>query len=330
MLIRTVHRRRPSAAPAPPTAIPPSSFIHHSSSFIHLPPARGLTLVEVIVVLAIVLVGLMIAAVMLPGLRESARAVRCRRNLQLIGQALTLYDNAQGKLPTVPAPSVAGASPIAALLGALGPRGFAGLELGEARAGPPGPPPAPRVVTELLCPSDAGAAERGFPAPTSYRATTGSTTRGVDGAFAIGRVVRLDDVRRGDGLAYTAGFSERLIGTGRDAPGPANYARVPGPVGDGPGGCGALADSAWHGDAGADWTAARWVGTLYNHAAPPGATPSCIAEDDATARMAASSGHVSYVHVLLLDGRVQPVRTSIDPVVWRLLGGMEDAGDAEE
>jgi len=156
-----------------------------------------------------------------------------------------------------------------------------------------------------------------FPAPVSYRATTGDSSAGDNGAFAPGRVKRLRDVEAADGLSFTAAFSERLVGDNQPShQALCNYRIVSGPLA-GPGCPSGSPDSDWRGDAGWSWTWSDYRSTLYNHALPPCAHPSCLTEDGQTALMGASSGHVRGLNMLFLDGSVTVVRPTINPQVWR-------------
>jgi prepilin-type processing-associated H-X9-DG protein len=172
-------------------------------------------------------------------------------------------------------------------------------------------------VPGFVCASDPNATAGMFPAPISYRATTGSSPPGDDGAFAPGRSIRLKDIEAADGLSFTAAFSERLVGDNQpSATTLRNYRVVPGPLT----GAGCPSDSAvggWRGDAGSSWAWADYRFSLYNHALLPSARPSCVASDGQTAFMGASSGHVRGVNMLLLDGSVTVVRLTIDPKVWK-------------
>jgi hypothetical protein len=170
-------------------------------------------------------------------------------------------------------------------------------------------------VPGFVCPSDPKATSALFPASISYRATTGAAPDGRDGAFAPGRQVPLPAIEAADGLAYTAAFAERLVGSGRNEPGLGNYTLVRGPVTDQ--GCLPPQPSAWRGDAGSNWVASDWKSTLYNHLRPPGASPSCLADDARTASMNASSGHVDGVNVLIFDGSVRTMTPRIDLNIWR-------------
>src|SRR5262249_1468050 len=137
-------------------------------------------------------------------------------------------------------------------------------------------------------------------------------------AFATGRAraLGLAAIEAGDGLSYTAAFSERLVGDNQPVhPAVHNYRIVPPPLGTS--GCPApLADSSWPGDPASSPPPSHSRSTLYHHALPPNGYPSCIALDGQTAFMGASSGHVRGVNLLLLDGAVNLIRPSIDRKIW--------------
>jgi hypothetical protein len=271
---------------------------------------------EVVVVLVLVVAVVLVIVMALPRGRENAREAACENNLRQIGVALSLYAKATGHYPTVPAAGSQGASPLEALLVELGQADFSKFR--DPKSPPTkqaDAPTGPRPIQGLLCPSDPAIRSSRFPAPLSYRATAGSAPSGDDGPFAPGRVVAPDEVAAGDGLAYTAAFSERLLGTGRDGEtSPRNYALVPGPIG--PGGCPGSPTRALRGDAGSSWTDAGWRSSLYNHTITPNAPASCIADDGRTASIGASSGHNGLVHVLLLDGGTRSFTSTIDPEIW--------------
>jgi prepilin-type processing-associated H-X9-DG protein len=294
--------------------------------------SRGLGLVEVIVVLVIAcLVGLVIIAA-LPRQREKSRLAQCQANLMQIGMALAQYEQPAGLLPTVPTLGSDGKavrpSPLGALLDELG------VDTVWEVRDPKKPPPKKasrgdfeRPVAGFTCPSDPEAKSPPWPAPVNYRATTGDQPDGSNGPFAPGRVVRVADIEAADGLAYTAAFSERLVGSGRKEPGLRNYALVGGPVR--PSACLPPSLADWRGDAGSSWLGAGWPSTLYNHSLIPNATPSCIAADGLSAFMGASSGHGDRVYVLLLDGHVRAFTSRIDPKIWRGLANINDQSQEE-
>jgi hypothetical protein len=283
----------------------------------------------VILVLVIVVVVVLMILAALPRGRENARIVGCQENLRQIGVALALYSQPRGNLPRVPelgtSSSPDQASPLGAMLEELGLSDFSRLrDPKKALVRQPGALTGERPVAGFVCPSDALATPGRFPAPVSYRASTGDTPSGETGAFAPGKQVLLTDIEAADGLAYTAAFSERLVGAGDPVSNPRNYALMPGPIGRE--GCAQATNGgvSWRGDAGKSWVTPDWVSTLYTHAQPPSAAMSCIAQDGHSAMMGVSSGHANRIHVLMLDGGVRPYTTHVDGKVWRALANIND------
>ncbi len=281
--------------------------------------SRGITPPEVLVLLAVVFLVAMVVLSALPRRRESARLAGCRRNLMQIGIALALYGRSERSLPVVPllsADPVPSGGPLKAVLDALVLPDLTGLTDASTRPAPrPGSPPGERPVPGFVCPSDRTLTG---PAPVSYRATAGDRPDGANGGFAPGRPTTLGTIEAGDGLGFTAAFSERLLGNRRpDDPGPARYSVVAGPVGDA--GCPPSPPADRRGDAGSSWSEAGWRSTLYNHTRAPGAVPSCIARDGLTAHIGASSGHQSGVNVLIFDGSVRTVIPTVALPVWKAL-----------
>ncbi len=290
---------------------------------------RGLSAVEVIVVLAIMGIIALCVFMILPRRRETARMVSCQRNLMQIGTALGLYDQSQGFLPCVPElgsrePARAD-SPLQALRLELDVPDFSALTDTTSRSLRRADlPQGQRRVPGFICASDPSAIAGVFPAPVSYRATTGDDAYGHHGAFAPGRHLSITQIEAGDGSSYTAGFAERLVGDNRsEHPARSNYARAPGPLPAS--GCPLAAPSAWRGDAGASWLASDWQSTLYNHALTPNAEPSCIADDRRSAFMGASSGHGSGVNVLFFDLSVRTFTPSVEPKIWREWANVPEA-----
>jgi hypothetical protein len=292
-----------------------------------------------VVVLILVISGTMLLVLMglLPA-RESARLAGCARNLSQIGFALALYDQMHSHLPRTAAPIPPGvkpangpAGPLKTLLQALDIPDFRDLR-------DPKTPPKPQTglvpgempVPGFFCASDPHATAGGLSAPVSYRAATGESQRGANGAFAPGREWSLAAIEARDGLSYTAAFSERLVGAS-DASQEAlpSYWVVASPLPDS--GCPVPLDlgGSKH-DAGNSWVASDYRSTLYNHALRPNARPSCIAADGATAFMGASSGHVRGVNVLRLDGSVTITLPGIATKVWRDLGAITEPPQGQE
>jgi len=302
----------------------------------------ALTLVEVLIVLALMVTVALVLLMAVPRAREQARLAGCRRNLAQIGMALALYDQFQNHLPiagqlgAVDGPAVhesktGNAGPLRILLETLVLPDF--TELIDAKKAPtprPDEVPGERVVPGFICQSDpAGLAGR-FRGPVSYRAATGDSPDGTDGPFAPGRTLALSAIEAGDGLSYTAGFAERLIGDQENGVvSLAAYQLVPDRVT--PPVCRPAIDaSVWRGDAGSSWRACDYRSTFYNHALAPNGQPSCIAQDGQTALIGASRGHTRGVNMLLLDGSVTLVVPTINPKVWKEFGSVGSPGNRDE
>jgi hypothetical protein len=296
----------------------------------------GLSAGELVVILVLASGIILFLLMAVPRGREQARLNGCQRNLAQIGQALSLYDQVVGSLPTVsrlrPLDAVAEApapGPLRSLLEALGLQDFRSLSPGSPPPAASGPVPGEIPVAGFICSSDPNATSGLQRAPVSYRALTGSDELGMDGPFAPGRRMTVAQVEAADGTSFTAGFSERLVGDGRDNHlSAANYAVVRGELQRG--GCTLVflkdQQAGWRGDAGASWRPADYVSTLYNHGLPPGARLSCLAADGTTAFQGASSGHVRGVNLLMLDGAVKLVLPSVDPKIWKAYADVAPAG----
>ncbi len=284
----------------------------------------GVTRGDVVVVVILVGITFLLVVMGMTRSRENARVVFCNRNLARIGFGLSLYDQMHGELPTtgttpLDVPSSKGPpGPLKALLRSLDLPDL--TELKDARTPPTGrggSVPGEIPIPGFTCPGDPETLAGRLPAPVSYRAVTGDTAAGDNGPFAPGRAWSLAAIEQRDGTAYTAAFSERLVGAGEERVASLRSYRVAGsplpstgcPPGEDP--------ATLHGDAGASWIAADYRSTLYNHALTPNGRPSCIATDGRTAYMGASSGHVRGVNLLRLDGSVTTIPPTIAPKVWR-------------
>ena len=281
---------------------------------------------EVLVILAIVVVVMLLVLMALPRQREVGRTVGCRRNLMQIGKALAIYDTVADRLPVVDAESgrPSGPSPFVRMMLVLGRPDFSDVD--DPRKSQPGRPldeVVERTIPGLLCGSDPATARSAFPAPVSYRAVTGSRPDGSDGPFALGRPLRLSDIQSAAGAGYTAAFTERLIGDGRDGPlDRRRYAVVQGEV-DALG-C-VSASGTGRGNAGSSWLPASWTDTLITFTTRPGTVPSCVSTSERTAAMAASSGHVEGTHVLMCDGSVRQYTDRVNPEIWAELADFRPA-----
>lgn len=285
---------------------------------------RGITRADVVVVLFLLAITAMIVVMRMTRSRENARLAYCSRNLTRIGFAIALFDQMRGELPAIeinaadqPA-STGPPGPLKTLLRELDVPDFTDLK--DSRTRPNrrnGQVPGEIPIAGFTCPSDPEATGGRLPAPVSYRAATGDSPLGDNGPFAPGRIWSLAAIEQRDGISYTAAFSERLVGAGDEASESVRSYRIAaGPL-TGSGCPTASGPSGLRHDAGASWVAGDYRSTLYNHALPPGGSPSCIASNGRTAFMGASSGHVRGVHLLRLDGSVTLVAPTIEPKIWR-------------
>lgn len=295
---------------------------------------RGVTRGDVIVLILLIAGTGVLVLMGLSRARETARLAGCTRNLGQIGFALALYDQMHGSLPQVGTPAAPDLQsedrppgPLRMMLEELDIPDFTDLRDPKTRPeSRSGGAPVERVVPGFFCTSDPNALSGRLPAPVSYRAATGATQAGTDGAFAPGRRWSLADVEARDGLSYTAAFSERLVG-GDPRNAMPLYHVVPPPLPKDR--CeAATAANRWRDDAGSSWFAAEYRSTLYNHALTPNGFPSCIASDGRTAFMGASSGHVRGVNVLRLDGSVALTAPTIAPGVWRSLAAIRQPAES--
>ena len=286
---------------------------------------RGIGVVEVIVIVALVGFLIICLLISLPRGRETSRMAICQRNLMQIGVGLQLYEQANRRYPSGSplANPPNGDSTISAMLHGLVLPDFLDLHDPTQPPKPLKPPIKGMRVPGLTCPSDTQVTAGTFLTGVSYRANVGDDTVGSNGPMAPGSLVSSQMVEEADGLSFTAGFAERLLGTGRDGdPGPMNYVEVPGPVtirG------GVDERSAWRGDAGSSWTEPGWRSAIYSHSTPPDGSTSCVASDGRSATLTASSSHLGRINVGMLDGSLRGVAPTIDPKVWRAMGSIRSS-----
>ncbi len=322
-----------------------------------MPPRRGLTLVEVLVVVALlgVLMGILLPS--LQAAREAVRRTNCSNNIRQLGLAMAIHESARGRFP-VGAESREWAENPAfphqffrwSVLAHLAPYYeeeslLADLDLtvplytgfGPDSVAPQNRPVVARLVPLFLCPSDAGRPVSDTFGPTNYAGCTGSGIGGgtpfdTDGIFSINSRTRQKDIS--DGLSKTVAFSESMLGAGPLA--------VTSPQGiDTATGYGftfkaPLIEAAcarpfyfnFTDLRGFSWANGEYRTTLYNHARPPNAEAlDCLAALMNTADKArmyagygwrtARSRHSGGVNVGLADGSVRLVNDAVDPILWR-------------
>jgi prepilin-type N-terminal cleavage/methylation domain-containing protein/prepilin-type processing-associated H-X9-DG protein len=312
-------------------------------------PARGLTLVELLVALAIIglLIGLLLPAVQ--AAREAARRVQCTANLKQIGVAMHAYHAIHDMFPTSQLYAGPNArwtqncmSELAFLLPHLEQQPlYAAINMDFADLEDPEYPSlenrtARRIHVALyLCPSDFGSERR-----NNYRFNRGrygmAPGRVFDGPFSIGVLPSQANIR--DGLSRTAFVSERVAGT--FIPGSAHRVRnvkytdlsgvfvssdaefIPR--------CLAGTPEFWKHTSGRYWMYAGFANTHYNHnGSPNDRRPSCGTShlrDYEIGLHPPRSFHGGVVHVLFGDGHTEAVADSINERTWAALG-TDNAGD---
>lgn len=320
----------------------------------------GVSLPEILVVIAIVtlLVSLLLPAVQ--QVRESARRMQCRSHLRQIGLALHNYEGTHSVFPFGVGGDVNGvpstyASPTgrryslhSQILPFLDqgplfqqidfnippyfpdlsgdPLSFTNWNFNE--------PAAITRIPVFECPSDLFRLQRPW-GSTNYRSCNGSSWSGGvgDGMFSLNSRVRTAAIT--DGLSQTVAFSERIRGDDNNAAADrdSDVFKL------GPGWTQATLAAICHSlseplpatvlgqdsNSGMTWLEGNMNWTRYNHVLPPN-TRSC--KTDITwngVAMTASSRHVGGVHLLLGDGSVRFVSENIYPPAWSALGTIAGA-----
>jgi prepilin-type processing-associated H-X9-DG protein/prepilin-type N-terminal cleavage/methylation domain-containing protein len=283
----------------------------------------GLTLVELLIVIAIigVLIALLLPAVQ--AAREAARRAQCTNNLHQIGIAIHAYESSAGLLP--PGGGGNGFSFHARILPYLDQYPiFAAINYDVPESSPANGTARNSVVGLFLCPSDSGGARgTGW---TNYAGNAGCGVQrfGDNGVFAVS--IAPSEVT--DGAGNTAAVAEIVLGVPNSLERRAAVFETPelsrsgefeqfvavcrsldsriGPIVDHTRGQG--------------WLGGSLLSTLYNHVLPV---------NDNTCRngvlmppgaWTAGSRHPGGAHLLWLDGHVRFIKESTALEVWRALG----------
>ncbi|MBA3480988.1 MAG: DUF1559 domain-containing protein [Pirellulales bacterium] len=298
---------------------------------------RAFTLVELLIVIAIigVLVALLLPAVQ--AARSAARRTACVNNLRQLGVSLQNYHAAKQRFPSgrgAPTPRIF--SPQAHLLAFMEQDALrAQIDFSDA----PAPFNTPAVtytavrnhqaattsVSALLCPADPG---QGRVSGVAYGATnyagcagsggaSGSLTD-ADGVFFLASAVRFKDVT--DGASNTAVFSERPLGPGdlelnRQAD---LILELPASADPTIAACASESGGVWNVERGGKWIVGNYGNTLYNHALPPNAPEwDCMNATQQKGRLASRSWHAGGANVSYGDGSVRFVEDAVDEIPWR-------------
>ncbi|MCE9631720.1 MAG: DUF1559 domain-containing protein [Planctomycetia bacterium] len=325
-----------------------------------MPKARpAFSLVEVLVVVAILatLVGLLLPAVQ--SARESARRTSCTNNLRQLGLAAANHESGRGRFP-IGAESrqwderpdfphqffrwsvLAHLSPHyeqEQLLRSLDLTVPLYTGLTPDSIAPQNKPIVKLTVPLFLCPSDVGEPVSDLFGPTNYAGCTGSGGGGgtpfeTDGIYGINSRTRVRDVV--DGLSKTVAFSESMLGAGPKAE--RSRGSIDAATGYGFSFTAPLTEPACSRPfyynftdlRGFSWANGEYRTTLYNHARSPNSDMmDCLAALMSTpdlTRMyagygwrAARSRHPGGVNVGLADGAVRFVGDDIEPAAWQAL-----------
>ena len=302
------------------------------------PLRAGLSLTEVLVVMAILAI---LVALILPAIqqaRETSRRASCANNLSQVGRALHSFESAYGAFPKLQgSPDTASSyanSPYSdtsmyvailpwtdqsALFNSLN---FSSPEA-LASSG------SKDTLTFLLCPSDSGFGRQVGPTNYAANATRSFPKPKRLGAFDESRAVRLSDYL--DGTSQTVAISEWVLG---GAPGSVH----PDPVSDtlaiqmdilrsDPRGLYASAcDSSDPrlvpvGFAkGPAWATGGWGFTMYDHSLPVGHHSCEVNSDLSISIWTAGSRHPGGAQSLFADGHTSFVKSSISRDVWKVIG----------
>ncbi|MGD9647450.1 MAG: DUF1559 domain-containing protein [Pirellulales bacterium] len=315
--------------------------MHQAQSTNRARDIGGFTLVELLVVVAIigVLMALLMPAVQMA--REAGRRIACGSNLRQLGIALQQFHEHYGHFPPGrggPPPTVF--SPQAYLLPFVEQGGLQGqLDLNAAPtnlviggvpySGAVNAAAAAQTVPILQCPSDpaAGRVMGSSFGGTNYVACVGSgtidngTVVRADGVFFLTSRVRVADLI--DGSSHTAAFSERPLGSGEAVTSalPADvglYILELNSVNVSIAACSSSSSGGWYSQRSAKWILGNYGNTLYNHYFEPNARQwDCMNPPQQKGFLAARSDHVGGVQLLCCDGSTRFIVDAVDLAVWR-------------
>ena len=304
--------------------------------------SKAFTLIELIVVLVTIslLIGLLIPAVQ--SAREAARNYSCRNNLRQYGLATHNYLATWDAFPC--APSCSGQSVQVSLLNYSEQTAlcnsinfniyndyWVNSSCWNTR------------LSLNFCPSDSydrlqGTSNYAFNTGSNYSGSAANPSNGLFSSLDDSLCFSTRDVQ--DGMSHTVETSEWLVGErsfpiiNRSFFESSNTSRFDSDL-DFLERCESLSSmvlSRSHPIKGDAWYKGLWGFTLYDHALSPN-SPNCVNFQSRSTQgtAGASSLHDNGVNILLSDGHVKFIRSSISPVVWRSLatrGGSESISES--
>lgn len=310
--------------------------------------ATGFTLVELLVVLAIIGILILLLLPAIQAAREAARLNSCRNALKQLSLASLEYESAHGNFPPA-ADNGLRWSQHAHLLPQLGQQAL--RDRLNSHGQKPVDPETLTTIPEFLCSSDPQSDHRGFSARNNYRGNAGSDIgawdlveekEANDGVFVAGDVIRVKQIT--DGLSRTAMFSEMALGDDDDSQvnvfGDWFYINNGGAVDQTFLRCSQIVPSGRREGrqpmslSGRNWALGTLNNSRYNHLMPPN-SHSCIATfgrgvptgpqtDQAVmssgAAATATSWHPGGVQVAFCDGHVEQVSDEVSVAIWREIG----------
>lgn len=305
--------------------------------------SRAFTLIEILVVIAVIGI---LAALLLPAMQsvlDSARRAQCMSNMRQIGIALRVYHDAFGSFPPGRLTYPMVYSPQARVLSYIeqdGIRDLINYDVSFANADLPtwaNATAAQMTISLYVCPADSGTVPNSGFGATSYvgNVGTGLVDNGnlnagpIDGIFFQGSKVSTRDIT--DGLSKTVLFSETVLGN--NVPSvtglPARDRRrelllLPNTTPTTLQNCSNVSAGTWWAQRGIRWMQGSYGYALYNHYFPPNADAmDCNTASRAYGLTAARSAHRGGVNVLMCDGAVHFIDNGISIAIWRSLSTRE-------